>query len=207
MKKEKFAAIALALTAGVFLLGTTIGFLIPQLRRKVEKKSLKKLLFIGDSQTKPSWSYANKLSAKLGSMFSKIAENGKQTEWMKNQILNTDISPYDAIFVFGGGNDISANRVGKAQQNLNAIYSYVKNNDKILVAVSPPSKALSTIHNEIQKKQNLELRDFVLNHPLPDLKIDATEITNKSFFSSDNIHLNPAGQNHLSNIIYSRLKG
>ena len=44
MKKEKFAAIALALSAGVFLLGTTIGFLIPQLRRKVEKKSLKKLV-------------------------------------------------------------------------------------------------------------------------------------------------------------------
>ena len=207
MKKEKVGAIVLAVSAGLFLLATSVALVLPRLRRRVQKSELKNILFIGDSQTKPTWSYANKLASKLGVSFQKIAENGKQTEWMREQISKTDLTPYDAIFIFGGGNDISAIKVERAKQNLDAIYNYVKSKGKILVAISPPSKALSTKHNEVQKAQNLSLRDFVLNHPLPDLKIDATSIENKTFFSSDNIHLNNAGQTHLSNIVYSRLKG
>jgi hypothetical protein len=77
MKKEKVGAIVLAVSAGLFLLATSVALVLPRLRRRVQKSELKNILFIGDSQTKPTWSYANKLASKLGVSFQKIAENGK----------------------------------------------------------------------------------------------------------------------------------
>lgn len=196
---------AILIASALFLSGSVV-YAFSRKQKNISKGRINRVLFVGDSQTVPAWSYANILGNYLSLNYTKIARNGMPTSAMLNDLLLHDLSEYDTVVVFGGGNDISAGRLNVAMSNLNSIYSHVKNSGKRLIAIAPPSKELSPIHSDLQKQQNLQLRDFVLNHSLPDAKINATELNDGRYFLSDKIHLNRTGHEALAKMFISILK-
>lgn len=85
----------------------------------------KSALFIGDSHTiaSPSWAEAIKNKYGLKSI-QKVAANGKTTDWMLAQVRMLKTMP-DYVFIFGGANDAYNNiPQQKTLSNLQAIILY-----------------------------------------------------------------------------------
>ena len=102
-----------------------------------------KVLFVGDSQTKFSNSYANQLkSSNLIDNSSKVvAQNGASTDIIKT-FLNNALSSgkYDIVSIMGGGNDGWRTSASKPISNLQSMYNLAKKSGALVIGISNPTK-------------------------------------------------------------------
>lgn len=208
LQNQKIKNAIIFLSTATLIVGGYLIFTSFSKKKKSREqvKKIKRVLLVGDSQTVPSWSYGNKLAALLNWQIEKIAIVGKQTSWMKQQLLNKDLTNVDAVIIFGGGNDITSNKRLQAEANLQEMYNYVTDKNKILIAISPVSKELSSMHSAFQKSENKKLSDFVMGNSLPLIKINATEINSPEYFSTDRIHLNGEGHKKIAEILFQKIR-
>lgn len=167
--------------------------------KKVKPNS--KFLFIGDSNTKANFSYADKLRKEYEEAeVHKLAENGKKTEWMYNELkkLHDSGQTYDVISILGGSNDISAGVwLYKTKSNLNNIFNLAKKMAKIVVVVSPPSKDFYTKFTDKQREELNELVKWLSENKQVDYFIDFKKITSrKDYFSESDDYLHPQSIAH-----------
>jgi lysophospholipase L1-like esterase len=205
---QKIKAAIAVLASSIIVVGGVFFIRKKNAKKRVKDaaKQIRKVLLVGDSQTAPNWSYGNILANNLGWQVEKIAQSGKQTSWMKQELFRRGLENIDAVIIFGGGNDISSNKRIAAEKNLQDMYLFVREAGKTLIAISPVSKEFSPLHSASQKSENLELSKFVMNNNLPSFKINATtELNSLNYFSSDKIHLNQNGHKALAKIIYQKI--
>lgn len=202
-KTAKVIAITAAIILPVALAG--LGYVAyARYERKKLLNKVRKVLFLGDSQTVPNTSYADLVSNALGWQYDKSAVVGAKSDWILNR-YRENIQPYDAVVVMIGGNDVWATGKGdKAIQNLAEIKRLARQRNHLLIFVSPPSKIFYSTdptklfeYNKIAQwmKQN------------GDLFVDGTKLTeNQSLFASDNLHLNNDGQQSIAYHLLEALK-
>lgn len=169
-----------------------------------DKKSLKSILFVGDSNTFYPWSYANQFMTKYPSIKAKkISKIGVKTDWMLTELKKElATNQYDVVCVLGGSNDIyGGSTVEKAINNLSAMFGLIKKSGALPIGITPPSKDYFT-----RKKANLnEMLDDLLNWYSSGWAfksglgrwIDFKLITsNKKYFASKDGYLHPQKEAH-----------
>ena len=157
----------------------------------------KKVLFVGDSQTANSWSYANQLikSGLLDPKSVNKAIGGKGTgEFMKQldgaiNSLGTD-EKFDIINIMGGGNNSGYQGGGEeAKKNLQLLYNKAKKYGATVVAISNPNKDWTNKDITVKKRNN-SISKFVNNNPPnTDIVINASKFKVNAY-EKDRIHLN-----------------
>ena len=173
--------------------------------KRLSRKPIKSILFIGDSNTVASYSYADKLKNMFpGLSIKKIAQVGEKTDWMYKQLIDElNKSSYDLVAILGGSNDIYAlNSIDSAKENLNNMYRFAKSKGSQVLAITPPNKDFYV--NKTDQKQVLldSLNDWIKNNPNKDYFVDFHKITDdKSFFSSADgyLHANSNAHDILAN--------
>jgi lysophospholipase L1-like esterase len=214
---KKILNIVVLATGLAALSGTAAYILSNRFRKAVNSVISKKkvgcgstFLFIGDSNTKASFSYADQLKKFCpDSNIKKIAENGKTTKWMFDELMKEYKSgrKYDVISILGGSNDISGGRpLDEIERNLNSIYYLAKRFSNVVVAVAPPNKAFYPNYTDEQRKKLDDLTKWISKNPEPDYFIDFYNITNrKDFFLADNLHPNTNAHNVLASQFTSKI--
>ena len=167
----------------------------------------KKVLFVGDSQTDASYSYANQLlkSGLIHKDSLNIAQWGENTAAILGRLekaLKKGVK-YDIINIMGGGNNAGDTDDGsKAKSDLQSMYGIAKNHGAIVVAISNPNKNWTNKEWSV-KKTNNKIAQFVNdNPPNTDIVIDANnpKIFKVSSYIRDRVHLNQAANTKLKNI-------
>jgi hypothetical protein len=191
-------------TRNIIIIGVVtilvLGVVIYVLTRKSDKKPVSSILFIGDSNTKAPFSYADQLKQRYPNLrIKKISENGAKTDWMFNQ-LNNELqnNKYDVVAILGGSNDIyGAGRTDLAKRSLDAMFKIANARGSKVVAVTPPNKDFYT--NKTEQKQALlyDLVNWIKSNRNADYVVDFHRITNnKSFFSSSDGYLHAQAPAH-----------
>lgn len=162
---------------------------------------VKSILFIGDSNTVASWSYADQLRKQFPNLkIKKIAKVGKKTDWMKKQLSDELKSgnKYDLVAILGGSNDIYA--LGKndsAKINLNEMYKMIRNSGSKVLAITPPNKDFYTKKTDQKQKSLFDLVDWIKGNNNADYKIDFHKITaDRKYFSSSDGYLHANASAH-----------
>jgi peptidoglycan hydrolase-like protein with peptidoglycan-binding domain len=165
--------------------------------------SKSKILFLGDSETSASYSYANSL-INDGTVTGKIlAQTGASTYVLKQMLRDEFMKgvKYDAVSILAGGNDAWRNDSNAAINNLKSMYQMIKNAGMKVIAISNPTKKFAENPNSPKKKypSNDEIAKWVEagGDGLIDSMIPLNSRTrdNLTAFSGDKIHLNSEGHN------------
>ena len=109
----------------------------------VSGKKTKSILFIGDSNTFANFSYADQLKKMFPDLaIKKIAKNGANTAWMKQQLeQELKNNKYDVISILGGSNDVYGGvKLDVTKNNLDSMYKLAHDNGSKVIAVTPPNK-------------------------------------------------------------------
>lgn len=204
MSKNKniLPLVVLATGTAVFL-GATAYIVSNRFRRTVNsilKKKIKcdsNFLFIGDSNTKADFSYADQLKKSCpNANIKKIAENGKTTQWMFDELMKEykQGKKYDVIAILGGSNDISGGRqLNETTRNLNAMYDIAKRMDALVVGIAPPNKDFYDKYSKEQRDKLSQLVDWMAKNTSIDYFINFYKITErKDYFLDDLLHPNQA---------------
>jgi len=164
--------------------------------RKKYIKKIRSVLYLGDSQTVPDESYADLVAKNMGWSYAKHAKVGAKTDYIL-QKYRDDLSPYDAIVVMIGGNDVWATgSADVAIQNLKAIKTLANQRKDSLILISPPSKNFYS-QDQNKLKEYSKIGKWMKSNA--DLFVDGTSITNQAnLFGADNLHLNRNGQRTLA---------
>jgi lysophospholipase L1-like esterase len=103
---------------GIIGLGVLTAFLIENFT-PIKNKNPKKILFLGDSITVASNSYANKIKQNFPDRNITIqASIGKKTSWMLQSLQDLlKTNSYDRIYIYGGINDIFSGVAGNEALN------------------------------------------------------------------------------------------
>lgn len=198
--KKTLSLVVLATGTAVFL-GATAYIVSNRFRRTVNSLLKKKIkcdsnfLFIGDSNTKANFSYADQLKQSCpNANIKKIAENGKTTEWMLSELMKEykQGKKYDVIAILGGSNDISGGRpINEITRNLNAMYEFARRMDAVVVGIAPPNKDFYDKYSEEQRNKLSELVDWLAKNTNVDYFINFYKITErKDYFLDDLLHPN-----------------
>lgn len=184
--------------------------------KKKKVKCNSSFLFVGDSNTVASYSYANVLENFCSdAKIKKIAEVGKGTSWMLSNLkqhLSTGVK-YDVIVIFGGSNDLGNPNQKITYSNLDQMYDLAKQNGAILVAVTPPSKDFVWGKNRTCNRNNesckylpqninrlKNLVSFIKDNSKPNYILDYYKITSdEKNLTSDKIHGTPNAHRLLFN--------
>lgn len=181
--------------------------------RRLLKRTLKEsetklnVLFVGDSQTKNSVSYANKLISS-GVVNGKIvAENGASTKKMLS-MLKKELrdNTYDIVSIMGGGNDGGDKTPDNAISNLSDMYEIAKNSGAEVIALSNPTKIYvdksdNKSYRNKKYPSNDGIAEWVNNQSESDYKINANKATKSpQYFSSDMVHLNDEAHDMIKNL-------
>lgn len=163
------------------------------------KRKVGSVLFIGDSNTKANFSYADKIQASHPNLkVKKIAENGKNTSWMLEQ-LKKELSKnkYDMVAVLGGSNDIYGDVPLKTtEDNLIQMLKLIKASGAIAVFSTPPNKDFYTQKTQSRQDKLYSLVDWMKTQTF-DVFINFHQLTgNKSLFSSSDGYLHPQSSAH-----------
>ena len=192
-------------TKNIIIIGVVtilvLGVVIYVISRKGKSdKPVSSILFIGDSNTKAPFSYADQLAKNYPSLrIKKISQNGANTDWMFNQ-LNSELQnkKYDVVAILGGSNDIyGASRTDLAKRSLDAMYKLAKARGSKVIAITPPNKDFYT--NKTEQKQALlyDLVGWIKSNKNVDYVVDFHRITNnKSFFNSSDGYLHAQAPAH-----------
>jgi lysophospholipase L1-like esterase len=170
---------------------------------KIPQTDKIQILVIGDSQSAGGNSYHTKLNKDKYNV-TNTAKSGKNTEWMLEKLKDQNLNKYNIIIIMGGGNDDWREVTDKtAQNNLDKMYNYVKNNsDATLIAISNPTKKYYTEITGTERPANTAIANHTMNSDIPDYKIDSNKL-NKTYFSPKKYyHLNDDGQEW----VYKQLK-
>lgn len=162
-----------------------------------------KILFLGDSNTAGSWSYADKVISFCGSSnMKKIAKVGAKTSWMLSELQNElNKNDYDAVVILSGSNDIFGSlSIDSAKTNMNNMLELIKSKGAKSIVINPPSKKYYSNTTNQHKQLILDWTFFLKNHKLPYKFIDFESITEKdrSLFAGDMIHINSKGHQLLA---------
>jgi lysophospholipase L1-like esterase len=195
----------LGLGAGVAVI-LTAAFLLQRMKRV---KCSNSFLFIGDSNTAGSSSYADKfMSYCKNPKNKKIAKSGAKTSWMLPQ-LSSELkkNKYDVVTILAGSNDIFAKlSISEAKANMDKMLKLAKSTGAKVVVVTPPYKGhfskTTKKHWDLIKEWN----SYLKNHKTPIKFIDFSKIVqDKSLFSSDNQHVNSKGHQVLADAYLKKL--
>ena len=209
---------------GVGFIGLAVGagFLVSY-ALKTKKQSLpvsKKLdpngnmLFIGDSYTAGSNSYADQLKAMYpGLNITKIASVGQKTDWMlQNAASAIQSGNYEAVFILGGINDIYAtNRIDTAENNLQAMYDMAKNAGSKVIGVTVNPTDFYPPYDATKGQLTDSLNSWIMNNGTLDAAVDFNAMLksggkqNLSLFNSDNLHANTQGHGLLASNISNNI--
>lgn len=189
-----------------------IGWLTKPLWAPAVKKAVKgpladcnkSFLFVGDSLTAYTQSYADQLRSVCPQFnYKKAAKSGEKTDWMLTQLTAALASSKpDVVVIWGGVNDIYArNSIVAAKQNLQAMYDLAKRSGAKVVALTViPTR---TYKNATDKTVSLtnELNSWIKGNLTLDGMADANKAVNNGndgtrseFLQSDTLHLTSAGQ-------------
>ena len=172
--------------------------------RKKYIKKIRKVLFLGDSQSVPDESYADLVARNMNWEYVKHAKVGAKTDWIW-QKYRDDLGNYDAIVVMIGGNDVWA--TGSSQQaisNLKQIKSLARQKNHSIILISPPSKDFYS-QDENKLLEYRKIGDWMRSNA--DLFVDGTLVTDSAdFFQSDYLHLNEVGQRRIAYHLTEALK-
>lgn len=175
-------------------------------------KPIKSILFIGDSNTNASFSYADQLKKLNPELrIKKIVKDGATTDWMLQELKNElKQNKYDAVSILGGSNDIySSGQINSTKINLNEMYFVSKLNGSKVIAVTPPNKDFYVNKTDQKQKLLYELNDWIKSNIYKDYFFNFWEITkNPNFFTSSDGYLHPQAQAHviLANMILKLTK-
>ena len=183
----------------IVVLGCLVVLLMYQLSKK-PKPLIRKILFVGDSNTVANFSYANKIKQSHPDLTVKIiAENGKNTSWMLSK-LKSELSKekYDVVSILGGSNDIYGGLpFSVTKSNLLEMEKLIKSNHSIPIFVSPPSKSFYVNKTPAKELALKNLIDWMNDHRFDNL-IDFNSITNfKNLFSPSDGYLHPQAKAHV----------
>lgn len=217
MDNKKAISLAVLGTGIAIFAGTTAYIFSTTFRKAINslipKKKVKcgaSFLFIGDSNTKADFSYADQLlnfcsNAKI----KKIAENGKNTQWMYEQLMAEfkNGKKYDVVAILAGSNDISGGMpLERTKENLNAMYEIARWMGAIVVAIAPPNKDFYEPYTQSQRYKLLELVEWLSKNPNTDYFINWHKITSrKDYFLSDNLHPNKIAHHILLNELIKKI--
>ena len=158
------------------------------------KKKILKLLFVGDSNTDNTYSYADKIKKRFPNItVEKVAKHGEGTKWMVENLENKlKDNTYDIITFLGGSNDVYGGNVPlqTTKNNILKIRQMIKDNGAKAILVTPPNKKFFP-ENTAEKLKKLD--DLIAWEKQQDFDsvIDFHEITDKiDLFSSDFRHPN-----------------
>lgn len=163
-------------------------------------KKITSILFIGDSNTAASFSYADQLQKQFPNLkIKKIATSGEKTDWMLEQLKKElALNKYDLVAILGGSNDIYAlDSITAAQANLTAMYKLVHQYGAKVLAVTPPNH--NWYINATAHKQTIlqQLVAWIMSNPNADYKINLWDITNdKRFFTEADGYLHAQAPAH-----------
>lgn len=163
-----------------------------------------KFLFVGDSLTAYTQSYADQLKSICPQLrYTKVAKSGEKTDWMLTQLHNTlQTEKPDVIIIWGGVNDIYArNSIALAKQNLTAMYDLAKSAGAKVVAVTIiPTRTYKNATDKTVSLSN-ELNTWIKGNGAIDAVVDANKALNNGndgtkteFLQADTLHLTPSGQ-------------
>lgn len=186
--------------------GTTSEIICPN--------SAVKILAIGDSITANTASYVNQLNTKCQNQinFEKIAEDGKQTSWMLQNLQNkTGIREnFSYMVVLGGINNIDG--VSGIKNNLTEIYKIGKDNGLKVIAITIPPyygwstwtqqrhENILTVNAWIKEQKTAGKIDSVVDYF--SVAVSADGITAKpELTSSDHLHPTAAGHTVIAKMI------
>ena len=158
-----------------------------------------KFLFIGDSLTAFSHSFADQLKANCPNLnYKKISKVGEKTDWMDQQLTNELASnKYDAVIIWGGLNDIYArNSISQTKIDLQAMYDRAHaSGSKVIAITIPPTKTYTQATPKIISLTN-ELNSWIKGNKSVDRVIDANKLLNNGsdgtkpeYLQSDTLHL------------------
>ena len=157
---------------------------------------------VGDSQSAgDSGKYHHKLNSDSYNVINVAAESSP-TSTMLWLLENQNLSNYDVVIIFGGGNDGNREITDKtAQNNLDKMFNMVKDSGTTLIAISNPTKKNSP-HHKTWVKTTDAIGQHTEKSSIPDYKILVnTNLSDKEYFS-DGYHLNSKAQGW----IYEELK-
>lgn len=214
MSNVKNIASYIAFGIGILAIaGVTIAIIATR-RKPVKCNS--NFLFVGDSNTVISHSYATQLQKYCpDAKITVLAQSGRNTTTML-QTLTTELNggnKYDVIAILGGSNDLYAPDTVK--KNLDAMYKLAKASGAKVVAVTPPSKNFIHIGqptwggNDYQKLLNnlASITAWIKSQSQPDVIVDWNKITNnkEAFAGTDYQHANATAHAELLNKIIKEL--
>lgn len=203
-KKSKYLFIGIAT---LMVLTVVTAFLINK-ARKINCDS--RMLFVGDSHTAGSWSYADKIIANCKSKTSKkIAKEGAPTTWILEQLKNElQENKYDLVVILGGSNDIFGSlSIDKAKSNMNQMLNLIEDSGAKSVVINPPSKKFYSGTTDNHKELINQWTEFLKNHKRPFSFIDFESLTQDiEVFAGDMIHVNSYGHKRLADTFTNKMK-
>ncbi len=179
---------------------------------KDEDKKVTSILFVGDSNTFANFSYADQLKKLYPNLkIKKIAMNGSNTTWMKNQLQQElQNNKYDVVSILGGSNDIYGGMLlNTTKNNLDAMYNLVHSKGSKVLAITPPNKDFYLERTDAKQKMLSDLINWMSANKNIDDFINFKAMTpDKSFFSSADEYLHPQAAAHklLSGKVEQELK-
>lgn len=168
------------------------------------------VLFIGDSYTVGSSSYADQLKNKFPSLkIKKIAKVGEKTDWMlRNSASDLASGKYDAVFILGGINDVYAGvPASTTENNLQAIYSNAKKaGAKVIALTLPPTNYYADY--TASKGYNADVINYwIKKNRTVNKVVDLNTLLKKGgkqnldLFVADHLHATPQAHGMLANDI------
>jgi hypothetical protein len=184
---------------GFILTGFAIGLAMTYYSNNKNKR-IKSILFVGDSNTMANFSYADQLKKDFPNItIKKIAKNGANTSWMKNELENDlKINKYDIISILSGSNDVyGGQKLDFSKNNLTDMYNLAHDKGSKVLAVTPPNKNFYVNKTEAKQKILSDLVSWIKNNRDVDYLIDFYNMTdNKNYFTSADGYLHPQSSAH-----------
>jgi len=207
MKKSDWKKVIIASTVSV-VIGAVLLAVIVLKNRKISCSS--SMLFIGDSHTAGSWSYADKVMQLCdNSKSKKIAKVGANTTWI-SQELDKELqkNKYDLVVILGGANDIFGSlSIDKAKENMNKMLAQINKAGSKSVVINPPSKKFYSGTTDKHRELIKGWSSFLKDHKQPIKFINFEALTQDSnYFAGDNIHVNTSGHKKLSDHFIQKFK-
>lgn len=206
---DKVIVKSLLIGAGILAVGTGIAMIVKS--SSVRKVSpFGKILFIGDSYTAGSNSYADQLKKLMPNIeIKKIAKVGEKTDWMLANSLNEIANnKYDAVFILGGINDVYAlSNISSTESNLQSIYDAAKKSGAKVIGITIAPTDYYSLYTPVKGQLTDSLNSWIKRNKTITTSIDFNKILKSggkqdtSLFVADKLHASTKGHEMLANDI------
>lgn len=212
-KAVRYLLIALGAVAG----GSATAFAINKFSGSGTKlASGGRVLFIGDSYTAGSNSYADQLKKMIPNIqIKKIAKVGEKTDWMLSNSSN-EISgnKYNAVFILGGLNDVYAlGNIDSTKKNLEAMYEIAKKSGAKVIGITIAPTDYYSSYTPAKGKLTDDLNAWIKHNKTVDASIDFNKMLKSGsrqdtgLFVSDKLHASTKGHEMLASDIKKKVFG